>query len=352
MTTGSKQTGVRSPYQDYSYKTWNGSDDPISKSKWNDYVVDAGRLTHITSPRGYNLGVGFELDVWTADDEIRLLDKLSSAVRSHDFHAGVFLGTAHQLKNQVFSTARMLAVTAIFLKRGDLQGAIRSLARSVSANDRASARKRLTSKDIAGAHLALQYGWLPTFADLYEAAKAFEAITSPPRRSEVTVARSVTREANASQSPSNYTCALTVKKSKRYTYIMEEELGTARSLGLVDPYSVAWELLPWSFVADWFVPIGTYIGALGVIPFLKGEFRYQERSTAILGGCTVHSVAPPPYDFYTGADARGIRTRYSRSKSSGLSVPLPRFRGFDQLTDSEDRIKNAAALVRQLYRNK
>lgn len=350
MTTGNLLTGTRGPYTDYSYKTWDGADDPIEKSSWNNYVVSAGRLTHVTSPQGYNLGVGFLLDTWTADDELRLLDKLATAVRSHEFHAGVFLGTSHQLTKQVVATARGLALTASHLKRFDLPGALRSLARSVSADDRSKAAKRLSSKDIAGAHLALQYGWLPTFADLRNAAVAFESITSPPRRSQVTVARSVTREVEISQSPLNYTCPSIVKRSKRYIYLMEEELSTARSLGLTDPYSVAWELMPWSFVADWFVPIGTYIGALGVIPSLKGEFRCQERSSARLAGCVVNHINPPPYDFYADADARGIETRYSRSKSSGLSVPLPRFRGFDQLTNNEARIKNAVALVRQLYR--
>lgn len=350
MTIGSKLTGTIGPYNDYSFKTWDGVDDPINKSAWNSYVVDAGRLTHKPSTRGYVFGVGFDLDAWSADDELRLLDKLSTAVRSHEFHAGVFLGTAHQLTRQVVQTAKGLALTARYLRMLDLEGAIRSLARSVSADDREKASQKLSTKDIAGAHLALQYGWLPTFSDLHAAAKAFEVISSPPRRSSVVAARSVTREVETSQSPSLYTCPSVVKRSKRYTYVMEEELSMARSLGLIDPLSVAWELLPWSFVADWFVPIGTYIDALGIIPSLKGEFLCQVRSSAKLTGCIDYQVNPPPYDFYKDADAWGTRTQYSRYKSSGLSVPLPRFRGFDQLTDSAARIKNAAALVRQLYR--
>jgi hypothetical protein len=33
-------------------------------------------------------------------------------------------------------------------------------------------------------------------------------------------------------------------------------------LGLTRPLSSAWELLPWSFVADWWLSVGTYLDAI------------------------------------------------------------------------------------------
>lgn len=35
-------------------------------------------------------------------------------------------------------------------------------------------------------------------------------------------------------------------------------------VGLTNPLSVAWELIPFSFVVDWFLPIGKYLDALDV----------------------------------------------------------------------------------------
>jgi hypothetical protein len=32
--------------------------------------------------------------------------------------------------------------------------------------------------------------------------------------------------------------------------------------GITNPASLTWELLPWSFVADWFIPIGPYLESL------------------------------------------------------------------------------------------
>jgi hypothetical protein len=34
------------------------------------------------------------------------------------------------------------------------------------------------------------------------------------------------------------------------------------SAGLVNPLSIAWELLPWSFVVDWFIPVGNTLEAM------------------------------------------------------------------------------------------
>jgi hypothetical protein len=36
----------------------------------------------------------------------------------------------------------------------------------------------------------------------------------------------------------------------------------AAQLGLIDPLEVAWEVLPWSFVVDWFLPVGNWLQTL------------------------------------------------------------------------------------------
>lgn len=55
-------------------------------------------------------------------------------------------------------------------------------------------------------------------------------------------------------------CALTFDVSS-------EGMRTFSQLGLANPLSIAWELVPFSFVADWFVPIGGWLSALGHLSF-------------------------------------------------------------------------------------
>jgi hypothetical protein len=35
-----------------------------------------------------------------------------------------------------------------------------------------------------------------------------------------------------------------------------------KTVGLLNPATVAWELVPYSFIADWFVPVGDYLTGL------------------------------------------------------------------------------------------
>lgn len=59
-------------------------------------------------------------------------------------------------------------------------------------------------------------------------------------------------------------------------------LRTLNQLGLVNPASLAWELIPWSFVVDWFIPIGPLLSVLtapaGLI-FISGTDNFKVQLT-------------------------------------------------------------------------
>lgn len=55
-------------------------------------------------------------------------------------------------------------------------------------------------------------------------------------------------------------CALTFD-------VTSEKMRTFSQLGLANPLSIAWELVPFSFVADWFIPIGGWLSSLGHLSF-------------------------------------------------------------------------------------
>jgi hypothetical protein len=55
------------------------------------------------------------------------------------------------------------------------------------------------------------------------------------------------------------TSKVVVRRSLKVT--VAEPPSAMQSLGLLNPEVVAWELLPWSFVIDWFIPIGDYLQA-------------------------------------------------------------------------------------------
>lgn len=129
-------------------------------------------------------------------------------------------------------------------------------------------------------------------------------------------------------------------------YEFTEQMSAARQLGLVDPATVVWELIPYSFVVDWFLPIGSYLENLNQIPTLSGRFltikstRYQGGNVGKTSSPVNWTKIPTIGQFYLKID---------RTVSSSLAVPKPQF---NKLSDamSPTRIWNAIALVTQRLR--
>jgi hypothetical protein len=200
-----------------------------------------------------------------ASDKAKVLSKLLEEVKNHDFNLGVELGQMNQTVNLLSDNLRKLGRAALALRRGDFSTAARQLGAKPKGT-------RLKTSDISGRWLELQYGWLPLLGSSFEAAKAFEAISAGPRSHIFVVTAARKWQRDFSLAPNNASCLLTVRVGRRIQYEMYEEMSVARQLGLLDPLSVAWELTPWSFVVDWFIPIGTYLDQLSQIPTLKGRW--------------------------------------------------------------------------------
>jgi hypothetical protein len=289
----------------------------------DDGTINTGSYT-------YTPGFSFDAPIsWTSNDQLRLLQKLLQRVKSHDFNLAVNLGQLHQMVDLLESNLRKLGRAAIALKRGNFAIA----ARQLGAKPRGT---RLKTGDISGRWLELQYGWLPLLGDSFEAAKAFEAISNGPRSQLYRVSNKKESIGNGSQSKALFDVPYKERLTRYIQYECVEEMGFARQLGLLDPLSVAWELLPWSFVADWFIPIGSYLDLVNQVPSLKGRFLTTEvRKREALGQGKVGiksnfyqlfgSTWSRPH-FYSPTRIpilRQKRTDLTRTYSESLPVPFP-----------------------------
>jgi hypothetical protein len=222
-----------------------------------------------------------------------LLSKLLEKVKGHSFNAGVSASQVHLTANMVVGTLGKLGRSFMALRHGDFATAARQLGVSPRTT-------RLKPSDVAGRWLELQYGWKPALADVYSAAKAMESISEGPSKTRFSVRsnESTTRVFKTVTFLGDSTTAH-CDFSRSYTFEAYEEMGFARQLGLLDPLSVAWEVLPYSFVVDWFLPIGQYLSNLNQIPHLVGRWlvtdltTWQVYGTDWLGApllfCNVHS---------------------------------------------------------------
>jgi len=338
MTTGSVSVTAPTIY-DYSMsKTWNGQDgmyEPSGRQKWNNYTSEWRSHSDQLGQRNFVARVNAVADatIWSPADELRLQSQLVKRIKGHEFNLAVDLAQANQLVTMCAKTIRMLGRSMLYLKRGNISAALREL--GVDGRN-----KKLKSKDVSGRWLEIQYGWGPFVGSCYESAKAFEAI-SQGRSTRVVakVERKVMSESSAS--PSSYSAPAVVYARKRIVCELNEELSFARTLGLLDPASVAWEVFPFSFVFDWFLPVGTYLENLAVIPNLSGRFC----STLMQGYDSSFLVAKNPA--YTGTRRIGKFIRLTRTISTSLTVQRPTFT--NPITAATwKRIPNAVSLAHQL----
>lgn len=122
--------------------------------------------------------------------------------------------------------------------------------------------------------LEWKYGWQSLMMDVTGLAKTIEEVRSKDVNLDGRIKTSLTRRTytegpySISQTPSI--------SGVRYDTLMLKGVLTCRyrinnpslllpaKVGLTNPLSVAWELVPFSFVVDWFLPIGKYIDAMDV----------------------------------------------------------------------------------------
>lgn len=114
-------------------------------------------------------------------------------------------------------------------------------------------------KAIAGTLLAYRYGVLPVCSDLAATAK----LMSEDYKDAVRIRKSGTRPVGL-RSGANTWRQMTYTGTQRCTVQLiasasNPNLLLANRLGLINPQLWLWELTPWSFVVDWWLPVGTFL---------------------------------------------------------------------------------------------
>lgn len=337
--TESSPVGIRLKWNSYSMFHRKVEKTCIPAS-WGDYVHWIGRCVN------HNDSTVKSIVGWSANDDLRLLAKLSEEIRGHSFDLGINIAEASESYHTILGNLRSLGGALVSLKHGRVSNAFRYL--GVTGRRNTLATRRLSAKDISGRWLEMQYAWRPLVSQSFEAAKALEAVTGP-RVLRFSVS-SGTRRSTYEGSPTPiYKYPITLSYSVRQKAELYEDVSVNRSLALVDPVQIAWEVVPYSFVVDWFIPIGTYLSVWQMIPQLKGRFMKTQRIVhKSPSQCTVVQNGGENWR-YGSATCREHMFRTDRTVTSSLAVPLPTFNPPPKAL-SPKRLLNAVALVHQLLK--
>lgn len=279
----------------------------------------------------------------TANDEIALVGKLREQLRGTDFDFAVFLAEGNQALGMITSAATRLAKAYRAARKGNFGLAATTLG---SPTPRSTLRK-----NNANSWLELQYGWLPLLSDMKSGAEQLAHLLHVPFVSRYRV--SISRRQVAGKLDNGtygYANRWSTVRAQQIAYISEKESLPVLS-GILDPELILWELTPFSFVADWALPIGDYLAARAFANRLTGTFvRTVHYHTYVGGWYGVDPHLPTRYMMWKGSSPDSREThRMVRSVSSTLSVPMPNVKSLERVA-SWRHCANALALLTQAVR--
>ena len=130
---------------------------------------------------------------------------------------------------------------------------------AVKATQRGHLFNRKAWKKIPGKWLELQYGWNPLMSDIASACNSLEQtwnthypLVGAQATSVMTQILERTGSGQYGSSRKERTDALHGFKACLYFQLQTPWLAQFNALGLVNPWAIVWEKLPYSFVVDWF----------------------------------------------------------------------------------------------------
>lgn len=210
--------------------------------------------------------------------------------------------------------------------------------------------------------LELQYGWKPLLSDCYGAVAAFRdnlENNGPPEctvkalvREELTDYREMTENIDALYFLVEKEMKLEHKGFIRLDFTQDMgPLGSLSQLGITNPLELAWELLPWSFVADWFVPIGDFLSSLDAT--LGWSFKggsWSVKTTEHSKPRLIRTYLQEPYYSdgtpYVTVTGSGRKMLFTRTSYASAPLPtLPDFSKFFKGSDSPTHLTNGIALI-------
>lgn len=286
----------------------------------------------------------FSADI--AKAELQALLKL----KNQRFNAGVALGESRQLAHHIGSTASKIAKSYSALRHGKWKKAGKYLG--------------LNLKSQPGHWLELQYGWKPLLSDVHGAAEALSQrndVGDWVTTVKASVSRTVTVADDFSVSGSSSGPYYARRRSDFYgTYVRLDYkpssfdyLHIPAALGLTNPASVAWELVPFSFVVDWFTPVGDWLSALDAtlgFTFLSGTRSTIRRRTGTYRSADAYShywVSSGQKRYMSGDASAGLyQVELDRTLYASSPMPAPRMKN----PVSVGHMANGLGLLYQVFK--
>lgn len=178
-------------------------------------------------------------------------------VNSVSLDLAELLATRKETIGMVSSAAMNIAKAAMDVRRGKIGRAADRLG--------ISKPKGIDKSNMPGNWLALQYGWSPLLGDIHSAIAEDVIKEIPPTPVRTTLKGERNYRKWTQRGDTYVTAQIAETLVIRYTTLLKPRVSTFNAmsqLGITNPALLAWNLLPYSFVVDWFYPVGDALEAL------------------------------------------------------------------------------------------
>lgn len=261
---------------------------------------------------------------------------------------GADLGEGDQVVKMFLSNAQTLAKAITHAKRGNWSkvGTVLGL----------SKKSILSGAFPANKWLEYQYGWKPLMSDLHDGQQKLHEKIQKGHTFESTGTSSSSvhdeRVIYGVLVKTILNCSVKTVIGVRVTNTIARDIN---SWGLLNPLSIAWELVPFSFVVDWIMPIGNTLSALTATAGLQFTGGYRNTKATWTNRITSGNTADNTPSNGTISPGAVSWQSFSFNRDPLNGFPLPRIYVSNPFVNKKGEIKvnrvlNGLALLRTQVR--
>lgn len=277
------------------------------------------------------------------------ITKARNDLISNSAGIGADLFQARQSIDELAALASRFCRVFLALKRGNFDEAAQQFTNLTGKH----INVRSAQRSLADLWLQMSYGITPTMSDLV----ALQGIVHDALNAVVPVTgkgKGKLEKDETSYTPDGLTKIVSHVTDRSKTVLLgaidNPYLAGLNSAGLINPLSIAWELVPWSFAIDWFVPIGQTLTActagVGIKDLGGYTSSHQDVATTMTAVTYYHDNGAGHISEVFSSGFAQIQG-FSFSRVAHTNWPVPDFY-VDNTPYSTQRALNALALVRQL----
>lgn len=269
-----------------------------------------------------------------------------------------------QTFNLIAGNATKIYQSVRALKRGNISQAARILTAGRKPHPRLPPGKPSPTKSLAQNWLELQYGWKPLLQDIEGVLQSLPTQLGNQGYVQRAAASGTMQGFFEAPWPGNPLatglstdprCYNVVTTTTRITlrYKLNDPLKAfLAQTGFTNPVNLVWEILPFSFVADWFLGIGPYLEAFTAfdgLVFLDGsQTQFTRMRTVIVHDAAQTSTLNPTVDSMQHAKYQRDDILLDRVKLTAF--PTPTFPSLKNGLSSVTHATNAIALVVAVFK--